>query len=544
MIFRIFKSLCTACLGFICLWLFGCGGGGGIPDADTAAEQGILLLGNGTEPQTLDPQIATGVPENHLISALLEGLINYHLTDDVLPEPGVAERWEANEDKSVWTFYLRPDAAWSNGDPVTASDFVYSYERILTPALGAQYAEALYPMKNAREFHKGQITDFSEVGVKALDDRILEITLVGPTAYFLNLLKHYSWYPVHPATIEANGGMLDRSGRWTLPGSFVGNGPFVMDKWLPNQYIRLSRSPTYWDRDVVKLNGIIFFPVDDLDTEFRMFQASALHKTNEVPISEIPRLRKESPDAFHLEPLMTVYFYRLNLNRPPLDNPKVRLALSYAIDRKKLVEKVTLAGQIPATAFVPPMFSNYSPQPVVGYDPEKARALLAEAGYPSGKGFPTLEILHNTHDGHKKIAEAIGAMWSDTLKVSIRPLNKEWKVYLTDQDNGDYDIARAGWGADYADPMTFLDMWTTGNGNNQTGWSDEKFDSLISQTRSAPNEEARIAMLHEAESILMEELPIIPIYWYTRAYLLDTRVKNWFPKALDNRPIKYIYLSE
>ena len=482
--------------------------------------------------------------ENHIISALFEGLINYHLTDDTLPEPGVAERWEPNADASVWTFFIRPDAVWSNGDPVTAQDFVYSYRRILTGALAAEYAQMLYVVKNAEAYFTGEITDFDQVGVEALDERTLRISLVGPTPYFLNMLKHYSWFPVHPGAIEANGGLTDRSGRWTQPQNIVTNGAFVLSEWKQNQYIKVTKSPNYWDRENTRLNAIIFFPIEDSNTENRMFLSGRLHYTSTVPTNLIPTLRRKYPELIHIDPYLGTYFYRANVTRPPLDNPKIRAALNWSINRRELVDKVTLGDQIPATAMVPPMLSNYPSKAYVGYDPEKARALLAEAGYPNGKGLEPIELLYNTSEGHKKIAEALGSMWQRELGIQVRLLNKEWKVYLDDQTNLNYGISRSGWIADYADPITFLELFTTGNGNNDTGWSSPAYDALINKAFRSTTDEEHIAALRGAEDILMAEQPIIPIYWYTRIYLMDPRVKNWNPKSLDNRPWKYIDLVE
>lgn len=527
-----------------CLFLFAGCGGAGLPTTDEGVEQQILLYGNGSEPKSLDPQIATGVPENHIISSLIEGLITYHLTHDDVPAPGVAESWEPNEDASVWTFHLRENALWSNGDPVTAQDFVYSYQRILTAELGAEYAPMLHVLRNAKAFHEGTLTDFSEVGVVAVDDHTLRLELVGPTASLPNMLKHYSWYPVHPPTIEANGGMTDRSGAWTRESTFVGNGPFVLEDWRPNQFIKLKRSPTYWERDAVKLNAIYFFPIEDTNTELRMFTSGRLHYTNTIPTNDIPILKETHPEWVHIEPYMGVYFYRVNVTEGALRDPRVRKALAWSIDRRALVERVTLGGEIPATNYVPDMFSNFHSDPAVGFDPEKARALLAEAGYPNGEGLPPIDILFNTQEAHKKIAVALAEMWRRNLGIEANPLNKEWKVYLDDQSNLKYDVSRSGWIADYADPMTFIDMFTTGNGNNDTGWSNARYDELVGLAQRAPTEEKRIAYLEEAEKLLMEEMPVIPIYWYTRKYLADPRLRNWFPKALDNRPFKYIYLQE
>lgn len=519
------------------------GCGDRLPNADEGVEQGILLLGNGAEPRGLDPHRATGVTENKIISALIEGLIAYHPTDDNLPEPGVAERWEANEDASVWTFYFREDARWSNGDLVTAQDFLYSYERFLTPALAAEYVNMLFIVENAREFNEGALDDFSEVGFEVLDDRTFRFHLVGPTPFFPNMLKHYSWYPVHPPTIEAHGGMTDLSGRWTTAGNFVGNGPFILSEWKPNQYILASRSPTYWDRDRMKLNGIAFFPVGDDNTERRMFDSGLLHMTNTVPTNDIPSLRQSSPDKLRLDPYLGTYFYRINTTRAPLDDVRVRRALALSIDRKSLVERVTLGDQQPAYSYVPPGFEGYENQTSLSYNPEKARELLAEAGYPGGRGFPQFYLLFNTSEGHRKLAEAVVAMWNRELGIRLQLENKEWKVYLDTQVHMEFDISRAGWIGDYMDPITFLEMFTTGNGNNNTGFANPQYDERIAAGFRSKTQEEHYRVLQEAEAILMDEVPVIPVYYYTRIYLKDPRVLGWHPKLLDNRPYKYISLG-
>ena len=539
MLMRLFA---VAAAGAAILFTTGCGQG--LPDTDEGVATGYLLFGNGAEPKTLDPQRATGVTENKIISALIEGLIAYHPTDDNLPAAGVAESWEANADSSIWTFKLRPDALWSNGDPVTAQDFVYSYRRMLDPAFTGEYAQMLFLIRNAEEYKMGEIKDFAEVGVIAVDDKTLRLELVGPTPFFLSMLKHYSWFPVHPGTVEAHGGPLDMSGDWTLVENFVGNGPFVIDTWKPNQYLLVRKSPTYWDRDTVRLNGIYFFPVEDDNTEKRMFDSGLLHVTGTVPTNDVPTLRQTQPDIIHIDDYLGTYFFRINVTRPPLDNPKVRLALNLAIDRQAIVDKVTLADQKPAYAYVPTGFNDYPSPQVLGYRPEEARRLMAEAGFPNGEGFPELYLLFNTSEGHRKIAEAVVAMWNENLGINMQLENKEWKVYLDAQSMLDFDISRSGWIGDYMDPITFLEMFTTGNGNNDTGWSNARYDELIAKGFRSTNQEEHFASLLAAEKILLDELPIIPLYWYTRVYLMDPRVKGWYPKLLDTRPYKHIYLSE
>ena len=520
-------------------------------DVERAQKAGILLRGNGTEPETLDPHVATGVPENQLISCLIEGLIAYHPTDDTAIEYGMAERFVTNETGDVYTFFLR-DAKWSNGDSVSAWDFDYSYRRILTPELGAEYVSMLFVIKNAQSYYESRVTPrpgeeplpWEEVGLKVLDDKILQITLTGPMPHFPLMLKHYSWFPVNPRTIEEHGGMTSRNGRWFSVDNFVGNGPFRLKSWRTNQILEVEKNPDYWDAEEVKLNGIRFFPVESVDTERRMFEAGQLHITGSVPMHEIPIYRKESPHLIRTDPYLGTYYYRINLTREgPLQDARVRRALALSIDRASLIDNVLKGGQAPAHFFVPRGILGYPANDFLRYDPAEAQRLMAEAGYPNGRDFPVVEILYNTREEHKTIAEAIQQMWKLTLGIDLTLHNQEWKVYLDSQSNFEYEIARAGWIGDFVDPYTFLELFTTGNGNNQTGWSNERYDALIARSIRTGQRAERFALLEEAESILMEELPILPLYIYTRTILLHPTVKNWNPKLLDNRNMKYIYLK-
>ncbi len=510
---------------------------------DVAARDGILLWGNGTEPKGLDPHLVTGVPENHVISSLIEGLIAYHPTNDLIPEPGMAERWEHNDDQSVWTFYLR-DAKWTNGDPVLASDFVYSWQRAITPELGNEYAEMFYVLKGAEAFHKGNTKDFRTVGVKALAPRVLQVTLVGPTPYYPNMLKHYSWFPVNPRAVEEHGGMANRQSGWSTAQNYVGNGPFMIKKWATNQEIEVVRNPTYWDAARVRLNGIRFFPIENAGAEEVMYRSGRLHLTNNVLNEKVPFFKKSMPNDMRIEPYLGNYYYKVNVTRKPFNDPRVRRALALAVDRQLLVDKVTKGGQLPGTGFVPAGVPGYPPSDIARTDLAEAKRLLAEAGYPNGKGFPKTEILINTLETHRQIAEALQAMWQKNLNVKIGIYNQEWKVYLDNVKKLNYDVARAGWIGDYVDPMGFLSIMTTGNGNNDTGWGDPRYDALIQQAQRAPNEEVRFATLRKAEAIMMEAMPIIPLYFYTRVYLRDPRLKGWHPTLLDNHPVKYLYFEE
>ncbi len=533
---RNLASVIACLIGALTIGLSGC-------SRSQAPLDNVLRFANGAEPATLDPHLATGVVEHKVIMALFEGLLEYHPTDTFQVIPGVAERWESLEDSKVWRFYLNPNARWSNGDPVTAQDFVYSWQRVLSPALGAQYASILYVIEGAQAFNMGESDDFSTVGVQAIDDHTLEVRLVGPTPIFPHMTMHYAFFPVHPPTIEKMGGMTARATGWTLPGNIVGNGAFILSEWRPSEVLRVRRNPHYWDAETVQLDGVDFFPFESAQSEERAFLAGQLDTTNTVSNSRIPYYRNNRPEVLRIDPFLSNYFYRLNVTRGPLKDVRVRKALSLALNREVITTDIVTAGQTPAGSVTPAM-KGY---PVVQdplYDPERARELLAEAGYPGGHGFPRLELLFNTLEDHQRIAEAVQEMWRRELGINIILVNQEWKVYLARQDNLDYDISRAGWVGDFPDPMTFLDMWITESGNNQTGWSNPRFDSLIAQAKRTGNVEERNELMRQAELILLEDQPVIPVYYGTRARLLHPRVQGFAPKLLDNRPWKHIALSE
>jgi oligopeptide transport system substrate-binding protein len=516
------------------------------PQSRTIAEANknkILLITEGSEPRSLDPQICQGVTEHHILMALMQGLLENDEYDQSKEIPGLADRWDHNADFSVWNFHIRGNAKWSNGDPVTAQDFVFSYQRILTASLAAPYADALFILKGGEDFYRGKTKDFSEVGVKAVDDHNLRFEMVGPTPYFPSALLHTAWFPVNPKTILKFGKVTDRDSKWTDPGNYVGTGPFILKTWRPNDVIEMVRNSNYWDAASVKLNGINFYAIETDNTQDRAFRAGQLHKSNTIPLARIPYYRRERPDVVHIDPYEGTYFFRLNVERKPLDNPKVRLALNLALDRAAICRNITRADQKPATGYTPPGMGDYQPLDVIHYDPERARQLLAEAGYPNGKNFPRFNILINTMEAHRTIAEAVQQMWKEELNINVGIENQEWKVYLDSQNNINYDISRSAWIADFMDPLTFLSMWTKGNGNNNTHWSSPRYDELLDQAARTADPQKRLETLHEAEKVFLSEPPVVLLYWYTLPYLMDPSVKNWNPLVLDNHNYKFIDLA-
>ena len=513
-------------------------------NVERALEEQILHFGLGAEPQYLDPHLATSVAAHNILSALLEGLVSED-PKTLKPLPGVAESWVISEDKKKYIFQIRKEARWHNGDPVTANDFVYSYKRILNPDLGAQYASMLHVLKNAKIYHEGKKSwDEANVGVEAINSHSLQLTLENQTPYFLELLNHYSWFPVHQPTLEKFDAFARIGTQWTKPQNFIGNGPFQLSDHKINSVIEVKASQEYWDANRTKLSAIRFYPIETADTEERGFRTGFLHVTQTVSSDRIDFLKENHPEWIHFEPYLGTYYYRFNLKVPPFDDLRVRKALSLSVNRKLLVEKVLKGGQLPAYCFTPPDTGGFTAKKGYGYDPEKAKVLLGS--YLKEKGLQTLppfELSYNTSEGHKKVAEALQAMWKKSLGVEIQLTNMEWKVFLSSITKGDYSLARAGWIGDYVDANTFLHLWRTGEGNNLTGWSNQEYDRALNLAEQSLNPAERFIHFQNCEDLLAEEIPILPLYFYVHVSLRHPSVQGWYPTLLDHHPYKYVYLE-
>lgn len=541
LIWRVPHTAIALALVAACVLLGACSGGERRVDRGDA--EGVLHFGNYTEPQTIDPHVSTGVPESRIQEALMEGLVLKNPATLEM-EPAMAESWELSPDGRVYRFHLRPDARWSDGKPLTAEDFRWSWWRALQPAMGNEYAYMLFPLKNAEDYLGGKITDFSQVGVRVIDPHTLEVELSSPTPYFLQMLSHHSYFPVPRHVIEKFGAATDRFSRWTRPGNFVGNGAFVLKEWKLNKLVRVEKNPQYWDAAHVRLNAVVFYPTENIVTEERLYRSGQLHYTADIPIDKVSYYKERHPDQLRLEPYLGTYFYTFNVKRPGLSDVRVRRALSLAVDRKALIAAVTNGVNEPAYAMVPPGTLGYQPPKVFDFDPERARQLLAEAGYPGGRGLPPLEILYNTHELHRKIAVALQQMWKKNLNIDVTMINQEWKVYLDTRENMDYTISRYAWIGDYVDPNSFLDMWITGGGNNKSGWSNAEYDDLILRKIPAmKTQEERFAGFRRAETILMQEMPVMPLYTYATKHLVSPSVKGLEPNILDYHSFKHVYLE-
>lgn len=523
-------------------------------DGWKAYEQ-VFVWNNEAEPETLDPALMTGTTEHNLALCLFEGLTTHHPAT-LQPLPGAAESWEVSDDGLVYTFHLREDGKWSNGDPLTAEDFRWSWERALTPATGCKYAEMFFPIKGAQRFfewHPGKPADadgpaqppydsgpqptWADVGVEIVDPHTLRVTLHSPTAYFLELACFETLMPVHRKTVERHGAA------WTQPENFVGNGPFRLDVWKPRDRIEMVPNPNWWNREMVVLERTIVRAIDDQNTSLSEYLAGGVDWIRSIPARRVEEAQGH-PD-YYVSPYLGTYFFRFNVTREPFDDVRVRKAFTMSVDKKDVCERVLKAGQIPATGIVALGIHGYPEFQGLPYDPAAARKLLAEAGYPEGKGFPPVSILYNTQESHKAVCEALVDMWKTNLGIRVHLDNKEWKVYLEDTRNLNYQISRAGWIGDYADPNTFLDLWVKDRGNNNTGWSNDRFDDLI--TKKAVKEkdpEKRFAIFQEAERIVcVEELPVLPLYYYVNQGMMRPRVKGWHENVRDLHPLQYVRID-
>ena len=504
---------------------------------ERATKSQVLLAGLGYEVTTLDPQLATGTTEEEVINALFEGLVSED-PKDLHPVPGVASNWKVSPDLKTYTFFIRPDARWSDGKAITADDFVNSWKRILTPELGAENANLLYVLQGAEAYHKGLSHDFKKVGVEATDPHILKVTLERPTPYFLSLLTHWAWFPV-PQVAQLS---IARNNSWTKPENFIGNGAFKLKSWAPNRIIVATKSQTYWDNASVKLNEIRFYPLDSADAQERAFRSGQLHVTDTIAAGRIDAY-KGSP-YLRTDAYLGTSFYRINTKRPYLNDPRIRKALALAVDRKKIVDKILRGGQTPAGSFTPLGIGSYTPPQNLATNIAEAKRLLSEAGYPDGKGLPSFDILFDDTFSKRIIAETIQGMWKSELGIDARLVNEDVKSALSDRRTGNYQILVSVWIADYEDPTSFLNLWLSTSTNNFTGWSNADFDAALFTAAQKPDSPERNALLAHAEEILLREPPLIPIYFYTHVFLLHTSVKGWYSNLLDHHPYKAVSLEK
>jgi len=512
----------------------------GRPDPSVLAREQVLRRDNREEPQTLDPHLAEGVPASHILRDLFEGLTAESPDGRVIP--GAAVRWNISRDGKTYTFYLRRDARWSNGDPVTAQDFVYGLQRSANPATASNYAQVLLPIANAAEVLAGKLP-LNQLGVTALEEFTLQISLNGPTPYFLGLLNHSSTYPVHRPSVLAHGPAFSR------PGNLVSNGAYVLKDWAVRSRIVLAKNENYWDAENVIIEQVLYFPFEDQSSAVKRFRAGELHWTYEVPNNQFDWLKKHYAEELVISPWLGSYYFGYNLWREPfIENPGLRLALALALDRDLLTAKVTQFGEQPSYTLVPPGIRDYvSPLPewanwTQAERQQEARRLYASAGYTDE--YPLrFEIRYNTGENNKKMALAVASLWKQVLGVQASLVNEEWKVFLQNREQKVLtQVFRAGWISDYADAYSFLELFRTVHGRNDYGYSNPLYDSLLEQIASERIPSRRRRLMFEAERVLLADLPFIPVYTYVTKRLVDPRLKGWQSNVMDHHYSKNMFL--
>jgi len=526
---------------------------GALSVAAVGSAQAVTLnMMNGAEPGTLDPHKASGDWQNRIIGDYIEGLVAEDATAE--PIPGQAESWEVSEDGLVYTFKLRDGISWSDGTPVTAGDFEFAFRRLFNPATAAEYAYLQYPIKGGSEMAEGSIApDSADFGVKAIDDKTLEITLEGPTPFFLGALTHYTAYPVPRHVIEEHGD------DWTNPENIVSNGPYTVTEWVPGSYVRSVKSETYYDKDSVQIDEVYYYVQDDLAAAFNRYRAGEYDILTDLPADQQAVVRESMPGEGRFAPFQGIHYYVINQEKAPFDNAKVREALSISINREIIGPDIWGSGEPPAYAWVPPGTGNY--EGVAPYMPEwasmpyedrvaQAKALIAEAGYTTENPL-RLQLRYNTNDNHQNLAIAISAMWQE-IGVQAELFNSETPVHYDALRAGDFEVGRAGWLNDYSDPSNTLELLQSGTmqdgamnwGNNYGRYSNEKFDELVNAAKSESDLVARAALLGEAEKLAMDDFAAIPLALYLANNVVKPNISGFEDNAKDVHRTRWLTKTE
>jgi ABC-type oligopeptide transport system substrate-binding subunit len=507
-----------------------------------ASAETVYNRGAQGEPETLDPQKTSTVVESDLLLDLYEGLVTYDAKANVVP--GVAESWTVNDDGTVYRFKLRDNAKWSNGDPVTANDFVFSFRRLMNPETGAKYANVLYTIKNGEKVNKGQ-AKVEELGVKAIDDKTLEIALETPAPYFVAQLAHQTGIPVHPASVQKYGKDFVKAENW------VSNGAYTLKSFSPNDKIVLVKNPNYREAAATKVDTVNVFGIEDRSAALRRFQAGELDTYGDVPTDQIKFIRENLTTKFRLAPYLGTYYFVFNTKKPPFDDVRVRQALSMVVDREFLAEDIWGGTMIPAYSFVPPGIGNYGEPAFASWKDmspiereDKAKELLKAAGYGPGGKKLTVEIRYNTSENHKNTSVALANMWKP-FNVDVKLVNTDLKThYALLRDKGDFDVARAGWIADYSDPQNFLFLAESDNkGLNYANYANPDYDALMKKAASEKDLTARAAILRDAEAIFMRDQPYIPLLYYGSKNLVSDKVSGFETNVLDRHLSRFITIK-
>lgn len=492
-----------------------------------------LILIQSAEPDAIDPALAADQASLRIAFALFEGLCRYDA--DGLPEPGMAERWDVSPDAQTYTFHLRGGVKWTDGRPVTAQDFVRSWLRVLDPDTGSDYCNLLHVIRGAQAFTEGKNTDPASVGIRALDARTLEVRLENPTPYFIDLCAFSTFAPVPADVLERHGTA------WIKPANLVCNGSYTLEDWRIDDHIRLKRNPGYWDAANVPIGTIEVKPVPDANTALNLFhagQCDLIMDKGMVPASLAGALKKQP--WFHTAPLLGTWFIRFNTTRAPFTDARVRQAFALAVDKRRIVQDITQLGETAADSLTPPGTGHgYVPPPGLAHDVARARQLLAEAGFPDGKGFPLVEYLYIPQPVERSIAVELQAMWQKNLGVTVNLKKQEQKIWLSSMRQLDYDLCRSSWVGDYNDPGTFLDLFLSESGTNYTGWKNADYDALRAAAAREPDEAKRNAHFARAEQLLIREhTAILPVYFYVGIHFYRDRLTGIHPNLIDDHPFR------
>jgi oligopeptide transport system substrate-binding protein len=500
-----------------------------------------LNIHNGADPTSLDPQKLTGDWENRIAGDIFEGLVQHDANAE--PIPGQAESWTVSDDRTVYTFKLRDGAKWSDGQPVTAEDFVFAFRRLMDPKRAAKYAYLQYPIKNAEKINKGEIADLDQLGVKALDPRTLEIVLERPTAYFISALTHYTGYPLPKHVVEAKGD------EWVRIGNIVVNGPYRPVEWVPGSHVTTVKNETYYDAGTLKIDGAKFFVLEDQSAALKRFRAGEFDILTDFPTDQYGWMQTNLPGQARATAFAGLYYYIVNSRKPPFSDRRVRQALSMAVNREVIGPQILGTGELPAYSWVPPGMANYGEPATVswkGLDAKaklaEAKKLLTEAGFGPAKPLK-LQLRYNTNDNHKRVAVAIAAMWKP-LGVVVELHNTETKVHYDDMSRGEVEIGRAGWLADFNDPESFLSLLTSGTTHNYGRWENAEYDRLVREGGAQTDMNARAALFRKAEQIALDDSAGIPIYYYLSRNVVAPKVKGFADNVFDIHRTRWLSIEK
>lgn len=495
-----------------------------------------ITVGNIASVEMLDPQIAGGLAEAEILQGLFEGLLIAH-PETLQPIPGLAESYTVSPDGLNYKFSIRKGAKWSNGDAITAQNFVDALERGLTPEIGSPWVDMYFVIKNAKQFYNHEVP-FSDVGVVAVDDLTLQYTLESPVAYFESLLIHWAWYPVNRNSIEKIGNFFDRNTKWTKVDNLVSNGPFYLKSETIGDRIVIAKNNNYWDADNVDLEKIVFLSCNDTKAEENMFQTGKLDITDSVSPDKIKLLQEQG--VLHLSTALGTSYFYINCDKHPFDDVRVRKALSLSINREEIGRLRNRGNGFEAYSLVPPGTLNFESKILFNDDVKLAKQLLSDAGYPDGVGFPKVTLLYNSGGLWKLLSEAAQDMWQKNLGIEIDLQGIEWKVFVGERRSHNFDICRGGWFGDYNDATTFLELFKSIGNNNHTSFKNKEFDWLLVQASQESDTKERQKLLENAEKILIDNMPIIPLYYESTGHVVSKRISGWYPNILDWHLWKFV----